>query len=71
MFMDDIKIFTENEKELKTLIQIIRIYSQDIWMELESEKYVRLIMNKRNIEITEGKELLNQERIESQRKIKL
>ena len=30
--MDDTKIFAKNEKELKTLIQIIRIYSQNIGM---------------------------------------
>ena len=30
MFMDDIKLFANNEKELKTLIHAVRIYSQDI-----------------------------------------
>ena len=33
MYMDDIKLFTNNEKQLVTLIQTIRIYSQDIEME--------------------------------------
>ena len=28
--MDDVKIFAKNEKELKNLIQIIRIYRRDI-----------------------------------------
>ena len=36
--MDDIKIFTQYEKELDTLIQTIRIYSQDIGMEFYIEK---------------------------------
>ena len=33
MYMDDIKLFAKNEKELKTLIHAVRIYSQDIGME--------------------------------------
>ena len=33
MFMDNIKRVTKIEKELETLIQQVRIYSQDIGME--------------------------------------
>ena len=33
MYMDDIKLFAKNEKELKTLIQEVRIYSENIRME--------------------------------------
>ena len=33
MYMDDIKLLAKNEKELETLIQTVRIYSQDIAME--------------------------------------
>ena len=29
MYMDDIKIFAKNEKELETLIQAVRIYCRD------------------------------------------
>ena len=43
--MDDIKLFAKkDEKELKTLIQIIRIYSQDIGMEFGIEKCAIQIM---------------------------
>ena len=42
--MDDIKIFGKNEKELETLIQTIRIYSQDIVLEFCIEKCALLIM---------------------------
>ena len=38
MYMDDIKLFTKNEKELQTLIHTLRIYSQDIGMEFGIEK---------------------------------
>ena len=32
MYMDDIKLFAKNKKELETLMKTIRIYSQDIRM---------------------------------------
>ena len=38
------KLFAKNEKELETLIQTIRIYSQDRRMEFSIEKYAMLIM---------------------------
>ena len=40
MYIDDIKIFAKNEKELETLIQTIRIYSQDTGMEFGCKKNV-------------------------------
>ena len=42
MYMDDIKIFVKNEKVRKTLMQAIRIYSQDIGMEFGIEKYQKV-----------------------------
>ena len=38
MYMNDIKLFVENERELETLIQTLRLYSQDIRMEFGIEK---------------------------------
>ena len=38
MYIDDIKLFTKNEKLQETLIEIIKIYSQDIGMEFGLEK---------------------------------
>ncbi len=37
MYMDDVKLFAKNKKELETLIQTISIYSQDIGMEFDIE----------------------------------
>ena len=37
MYMDDIKLFAKNKKELETLIHEVRIYSQDIRMEFGRE----------------------------------
>ena len=44
MNKDDIKLFAKNEKELETLIQTVRIYSQDIEMEFGIEKCAMLVM---------------------------
>ena len=63
MYIDDIKLFTKNEKELETLIYTVRIYSQDIGMEFGIEKCAILIMKSRKGHMTEGMELLNQEKI--------
>ena len=38
MYMDNIKLFAKKETELKTLIQAVRIYSDDIGMEFGIEK---------------------------------
>ena len=52
--------FSENEKELETLIQTVRIYSQDIGMQFGIEKCARLVRKSGKRHITEGVELLNQ-----------
>ena len=57
IYMDEIKLFAKNEKELKTLI-----YSQDIGMEFGIEKYA-LLMKSGKWHMTEGIELPNQEKI--------
>ena len=38
MYMDDIKVFAKNEKELETQIHAVRIYNQDIGIEFGIEK---------------------------------
>ena len=52
MYMEDIKLFAKSEKELGTLLQTVRIYSQDIWMEFGIENGKR--------HMTEGVDLPNQ-----------
>ena len=39
----DIKLFAKNDKESEILIQVVRIYSQNIGMEFGKEKYAMLI----------------------------
>ena len=61
--MGDTRIFAKNEKEQKTLIQIIRIYSQDIGMEFDTGKCAMLVMKNGKRETTERIKLPNQENI--------
>ena len=63
MYMDDIKLFAKNEKELETLIHTVRIYSQDIGMEFGIEKCSMLVMKSGKRHIKDGMELPNQEKI--------
>ena len=58
--MDNIKLFAKNEKVLKTLIQTMRIYSQDIGMGFGIDKCSILVMNSGKRYITEGVELPDQ-----------
>ena len=71
MYLDDIKPFAKNEKELVTLIQTKRIYSQDIVMEFGIEKGAMLMMRSGKRQITEVIELANEEKSERSEKRKL
>ena len=59
MYMDDIKVFAKNERELETLIQTVRIYNQDIGMEFGIEKCAMLIIKSRKLHMTEGFSLVS------------
>ena len=63
MYMDDIKLFLKNEKEMETLIHTVRIYSQFIGMEFGMEKCAMLVMKSGKRYITEEMELQNQDKI--------
>ena len=59
MKMDDIKLFSKKEKDLGTLIQAVRIYSQDIAMEFAIEKCPKLIMKSGKRHMMEETKLAN------------
>ena len=63
MYMDDIKLFAKNEKELETLIHVVRIYSQDIGMGFGIEKCAMQIMKSGKRHMTDGIELPNLDKI--------
>ena len=63
MYMDDIKLFEKNKKDLKTLIHAVRIYSEEIGMEFGIEKWAMLVMKSDKPHLTDGMELPNQDKI--------
>ena len=63
MYVDDIKLFAKNEKELETLIHTVRIYSRDIGMEFSIEKCAMLVMKSRKQQLTDGMEQPNKDNI--------
>ena len=60
MYMDDIKQFTKNEKEMETLMHTV--VSQDIGIEFGNEKFAMLIIKSGKRHITGGMKQPNQEK---------
>ena len=54
LFMDDLKIYAKNEKELESLIHTVRIFSQDINMEFGLSKCASLVMKRGKFERSDG-----------------
>ena len=52
MYMDDINLFAKNEKEQETLIRTSMIYSQDIGMNFDIEKWAMLCRKKETTQRT-------------------
>ena len=65
MYMDGIKLFAINEKELETLIHAVRIYIQDMGMEFGIEKCAMLVMKSSKRHMTDGIELPNHDKIKT------
>ena len=65
MYIDDIKLFAKNEKELETLQQSLKIFCRDIKIEFGIEKCAMLITKSDKQQTTEGIELPNQEKIKT------
>ena len=57
LFMDDLKLYSCNKKELDSLVQTIRIFSKDIEMEFSIEKCAMLVIEKGKIVKSVGIEL--------------
>ena len=63
MYIDIIKLFAKNEKEMETLIHTVRIYSQETGMEFGMEKWAILVMKGGKRHLTDGMELPNHDKI--------
>ena len=55
--MDDLKLYSRSEKGLDSLIQTVRIFSEDIGMDFGIEKCAMLVTEKGKIVKSVGKEL--------------
>ena len=60
MYIDDIKLFAKIEKEFEILIQIVRIYNEDVGMKFAIKECAMLIIKSGKRQMTEGIELSNQ-----------
>ena len=56
-FMDDLKLYSHNGKELDSLVQTIRFFSKDIIMEFDIEKCAKLMIEKGKVVKSVGIEL--------------
>ena len=63
MYMDDIKLFAKREKEMKTLIHAVRIYSHDIGMEFGRAKCAMQVMKSGKRHLPDGMRLPSQDKI--------
>ena len=55
--MDDLKLYSRNEKELDSLVQIMRVFIEDIEMEFGIEKCAMLVIEQGKIVKSVGIEL--------------
>ena len=53
IYIDDIKLFANNDKELETLIHTVRVYSRGIGMEFGIEKSAMLVIRSGKRHLTE------------------
>ena len=65
MYMDDIKLFAKNEKELETPIHKVRIYSRDMKMEVGIEKCAIRVMKSGKQQLTDRMELPKQDKFKT------
>ena len=69
LYMDDLKLYAKNEKELDSLVQTVRVFSNDIGMQFGLDKCAVLIKKRGKIVKSDGIELPNHEKIRSLRKM--
>ena len=57
LFMNDLKLYSQNEKGLDSLLQTVCLFSEDIGMDFRIEKCVTLVMERGKIVKSVGIEL--------------
>ena len=59
LYMDDLKLYAKDKKELDALIQTVRVFSKDIGMDFGIEKCAMIQMKRGKFVMSEGIELPN------------
>ena len=57
LFLDDLKLYSRSEKGLVSLVQTVRVFSEDIAMEFGIEKCAMLVLEKGKTVKSVGREL--------------
>ena len=65
LFMDDLKLYSRSEKRLDSLVQTVRVFSEDIGMKFGIGKCAMLVMKKGKIVKSVGIELPDHKVIKS------
>ena len=52
--MDDLKLYAKNKTGLDSLVQTVRIFSDDVGMEFEIDKYATLVLKREEITKFDG-----------------
>ena len=65
LFMDDLKLYGQNQKQIDTLVSTVRIFSKTIGMEFRICKCATIIMKRFIISRSESLQLLNDEVIKN------
>ena len=63
LFMDDLKLFGKNEREIDSLVKTVQVISKDIGMEFGIKKCGVVIMKRGKLSKTDGIALPNGETI--------
>ena len=54
LFMDDLKLYGRNEKEINSLVRNVRVFSRDISMDFGIKKCAMMVMKRDNLDMSEG-----------------
>ena len=65
LYMDNLKLYAKDKKELDTLSQTVRVFSKDIGMDFGIEKFAMIQMKRGIFVMSEGIELPNGKKIRS------
>ena len=67
LFMDDLKLYANTDSNLKILLEVVREYSEDVWMGFGLDKCNKLTIKKGKAMLSDDIILTNNENIKALR----